>query len=108
MDDSTLKLECLKLAEGDVEKAETFYAFCKDLQESNSKQILKETHRDTETPYFDCGPATWGPSSRWYNTYTNLDVPFIPETSDEMTNEKAKEHVIDNHAFADNTTKNQY
>jgi len=47
MDDSTLKLECLKLAEGDVEKAETFYIFCKDLQESNSKQILKETYSYT-------------------------------------------------------------
>ncbi len=90
MDDSTLKLECLKLAEGDVEKAETFYAFCKDLQESNSKQILKETYSYTETPHFD----TTQTSSRWYNTYTNLEVPF------QMTDKEAKEHVIANHAFA--------
>ena len=58
MDNSTLKLECLKLAGGDVEKAESFYAFCVQLRESEveEKQILNESctyiYNGTQVPHF--------------------------------------------------------
>lgn len=103
MDNSTLKLECLKLAGGDVEKAESFYAFCVQLRESEveTKQILNESctyiYNGTQVPHFD----TTQTSSRWYNVgcaqYSSLELPVISD-------KEAKEHVISNHAFANNKT----
>lgn len=105
MNDSQLKLECLKLAEGDMDKALSYYSFCKE-QEKSKKDYSYPGYDVIFNEYKDIFKNAMNfestqTSSRWYNTNTKVDVPVL-------TNKEAKEHVIDNHAFADNTTKNQY
>tara|TARA_B100000809_G_C15027586_1_gene490740 strand:+ start:50 stop:385 length:336 start_codon:yes stop_codon:yes gene_type:complete len=102
METRQLKLECLKLANGDVILAKEYFRFVDDVSINggySGYMSIYNDYKDIFDKAMNCRSqnySTTQTASRWYNTNTNVDIP--PENIS-YNDKEEKEHIIENDNF---------